>query len=178
MYANTLSNLGSSLAGLGQLAEGEALQQQALAIFERTLNPAHPLFWATRVNLADVLVRLGQFDEAEVQLELADAIEKGSDDEVACVQFGFAELYAARGELERARAMHERALALRERSFEPDNLELADSMSRLGSVVERLGQLERARELYECALEIRTAIEGSASDLAEVRVALARVRGG
>ena len=175
--ANTLANLGVSVAALGEPEEGEALLQQALATFERTLDPGHPLIWSARVNLAGVLIQLEQFDAAEVQLELAEAAGMDSDDEVACVLFGFAELYAARGELERAQVMHERALVLREGSLMPDNLEIADSLFRLGDVLERLGRRERARELYECALGIREAIEGSASDLAAVRLALARVDG-
>ncbi len=68
LVGTSLNNLASLLYHKGQYSEAEKLQQQAIAIYQKSLKPEHWMIQRSRSHLGACLSKLKRYREAEEQL--------------------------------------------------------------------------------------------------------------
>lgn len=158
-----VSNLGSVLRDLGDLAGAKKCFERALHIGEAS-GPDHPSL-ATRLNnLADVLYALGDLSGAISLLERVLAIDEsvyGRDhSEVATDLNNLGCVLQAQGKMAEARSHYEQALSIYVKILSPNHHLLGVGHSNLGRVLNALGDLAEARYHLERGLAISEAAYG------------------
>jgi len=155
----------------GRYVEAEPLQQRALAILERALDPDHPDVATSLNNLAMLYHGQGRTAEAEPLCQRALAIrERALDSDhphVATSLNNLALMYHAQGCWAEAEPLHQRALAILERALGPDHADVANSLHNLAGLYRDQGRTAEAEPLYQRCLTIqkRTVHPGVAKSL-------------
>jgi tetratricopeptide (TPR) repeat protein len=159
VQARLMRTMGYVYRSLGLFEEGRPLLEEALAVQERELGPAHPEVAQTLKNLANLQRAVGNFDEALPLLVRALAIEEAAygtvHPDVAATVSGLATLHWAQARYDEAQPLFERAVAITEELFGPEDAEVAVGLSNLGGMLLSQGKLAEAEPLLERALAIR-----------------------
>lgn len=126
----SMSHVGVVQFRLGHLEEARSMLETVLRARQR-MGAQTQSTLTSMVNLADVLLAMGDFDEAGTlygqALEIRSAnVGEDSRDTATCM-FGLASVYARQGRQGEALAMHERALAVRQRLLGHSHAETAAS---------------------------------------------------
>jgi tetratricopeptide (TPR) repeat protein len=156
--------VGEELRIQADLSEARALNERALAIFEKTLGPEHPETAASVNHLAALLYRQGDIAGALPLFERALAIREKvlgpEHPQTATSLNNLGSLRYRRGDIAGARLLFERALAIRKKVLAPDRLETAETLNSLASLLRDQGNLVEALPLFERALAIREKVLG------------------
>jgi tetratricopeptide (TPR) repeat protein len=162
--ASLLVDLANLHHRAGAPDRAERLYEQALAIQEESLGPAHPDVATTLNNLAQARSAAGAYDEAKVLLERALAIKEESlgpeHPDVATILGNMALAHHRSGEYDEAKRLHERALALKEKALGPEHPDVADSLNNLAAAYSASGDYDEAKALNERALAIKMKLLG------------------
>jgi tetratricopeptide (TPR) repeat protein len=162
--AQSLNNLGTLYAYMGDFASARPLYERALAIREKVLGPEHPYTAQSLNNLGTLYAYMGDFASARPLYERALAIlEKVLGPEhpytAACLN-SLGVRYAYMGDFASAWPLLERALAIREKVLGPEHPDTAESFNNLARVYLSIGDYTTARPLLERALAIREKVLG------------------
>ena len=149
----------------GRYQEAIPLAEQALALRERALGPAHPAVAEALTNLAALHQASGAYEPAEALLEralaiLASGAGAGHPDLLTPLN-NLALIHDERGEHARAEALYLRSLAVAEQALGKDHPDLAGPLSNLASLYRERGDYEQAQPLAERALAIVEAALGA-----------------
>jgi serine/threonine-protein kinase len=143
---------------MGREAKALEISQQALAIYERTLGPHHPLCAYTLCNMADDERALNRYDDARRHIERARAIVAATLGPehiyAANVEFQLGALAMRQDKVDEAQPHLERALAITEKVRGPEHYMAAVYAETLGELFRRRQQNERAIAMYRRAGEI------------------------
>jgi CHAT domain-containing protein/tetratricopeptide (TPR) repeat protein len=144
--------------GQGTRKETRELAERAVQIREKQLPPEDTRLASSRINLAQVLISLGESREARPLLELALKVRTrllGSENlEVAAVTSMLGGVVNNVGEHEEARVLHEHALEVRERLLPENDPIVAESLNNLANVLMDLGDYEAARRNFLRAADV------------------------
>jgi tetratricopeptide (TPR) repeat protein len=173
LYAATLNTLGSAAAAAGELEEGLRYAQRSVEIL--ATHGADPVETATnRVDVAQLLVELERFDEAEEEVTAALELLReglGPDHPNLAPAYGvLARLAAARRDAVGVRRHMDRLEALRKATLGEGHPELDDV------VVERLSLLAQAGEREEALAGLRALLARPVEDLPSPGVCNARLQ--
>ena len=142
----------------GAYDQAEALDEQALPLFERALGPEDLRIVGPLASLADVYRMRGKLDRAELLYRrLAFLMEKAfgpSDIRVADALVSAAEAVVGQGHQGQAKELYARALAIRQAAVGPDSPKVLPVLSSLADVDAAIGQFEEAASLYRRARQI------------------------
>jgi CHAT domain-containing protein/tetratricopeptide (TPR) repeat protein len=143
-------------APLGQI---RAIAEQALELKERRLGPTSLRLVPSLRNLADVLLRLGEYERAretyQRAVELATSRPGVPDPALADLLDGLVESIVQAGRHEGALPVVERALAIRQRAPDPSGRGLARTLENQARVLHLAGDYPAARPAIERALALR-----------------------
>ncbi|MBT3220225.1 MAG: tetratricopeptide repeat protein, partial [Proteobacteria bacterium] len=160
--AGSLDHLGSLLTQRGELPAAKTIQERILSIREAHPEDQDSLVVAL-LNLAHVLDKLGQYDEARPLYDRALTLKEakyGLDDpEVAGTLNNLATHLDDRGKYDEARALLERAIVIQETN-QPDSLALATVLNNLGLVQLNQGAYLAAKSTLERGLAIEEGLLG------------------
>jgi tetratricopeptide (TPR) repeat protein len=139
-------------------AEAESLKRRALAIFEASLGPAHPIVASSLSNLARLLHDTNRLAEAEPLIRRALAIDErsyGSDHPNVAIRLNnLAGLLQDRNRLTEAEPLWRRALEIDEKSYGSDHPKVAIPLNNLAALFYRTNRLAEAEPLMRRALAI------------------------
>lgn len=164
---------------LGVVSSARGNLERAKALFEEALQVAleigsQQLAKVTTNNLADVLYKLGEWDESlrhhRTNLELSEAEGDLWDVVVSCSQIGT--IAYGRGNFKEARELFERSQRIAQKLGAPE-LEVG-ALEHLGECLEMVGDWGAARECYERCLTIQGFDDNRAARVS-VYVPLARL---
>jgi CHAT domain-containing protein/tetratricopeptide (TPR) repeat protein len=165
------------LVAKGQYREAESLQQQVVAIHEKSVGAEHPLTATSLSNLGNVLYLQGRFPEAEQVHRRALAMRekvlgRGHPDTATSLN-NLANVLFEQGKDEqlapselRARArdqirvyteteeLYRRALGVQESSLGPEHPALAATLNNLGALLDQNGKHSEAEPLQRRALAV------------------------
>ncbi len=162
-----LDREGLVLAQRGELDNGRARQEQALALAEAKIGPQTIDSAAIHLNLSSTLADLGKLDAAQVHLEAAIRIfvaEIGGDHpHVAIALNNLGALADSLGAPEQAIEHHRRALAIKIRSLGERHPSTANSHNNIAATMLALGDPEGAVPHVDLALEIKREVYGKDS---------------
>jgi tetratricopeptide (TPR) repeat protein/tRNA A-37 threonylcarbamoyl transferase component Bud32 len=137
--------------------EAEALQREALTIFERELGPDDPRTIETRLYLGFKLGELGRPQEAEACMrEALRAAERGLDQGhplVAKTTFGLAFILDHQGRHDEAEPLQRRAVELIRKADGPDHPRYFWALTLLGWTVLDLERYEEAEDIFRRSIE-------------------------
>jgi len=156
-YALLLANLGSTYVETGQVAAGEKLLREALAIFSGADPPDALRIAAAQSGLAEVLCVTRKYKEAGPLLYSALAVlEKHPSAwvETALAKNNLGAVRFFEGNREEARRLFLQALATMEEGAGPDHPMLARVLNNLASLENNIGNREEAGERLRRALDI------------------------
>ncbi len=156
--ARCLVHLADLYYAKGDLTQAEALVQQALKIYEKTINsyndPYH-LYCSALDSLAKIYCQQRYYAKAEQLYQRALETHKktnSSDSVHAAVDlFRLATLYGTMGDYKQAKPLLVKAMEIQEKSQSPD----VPTISNLAWVYGELGDYANAELLYKRAIEIR-----------------------
>jgi tetratricopeptide (TPR) repeat protein len=155
--AASLVNLAVVRRAQGNLPDAIDLQQQALAIREKTLGVDHPEVAASLNSLAALHAARDDYASAEPLLVRALAIRErafGADDRrTAKSANNLALLYAAQGRYADAEPLYQRATTIFEQHH--DSAELATALENYAALLEETGRGEQAAEMEAKAQGLR-----------------------
>jgi len=142
-----LSNLAAVLVNQSKTADAEAMLREALALHRKYFHGPHASTASTLANLAVVLQMRGAFDEAEKgyrdALEIHRALARESPD-VGLALSNLAAFIEERGQPERALPVYQEALKCFETVLPTDHYLTANTRSRCGACLARLGRFAEA----------------------------------
>jgi len=174
-------NLGLLLRAAGRLGEALPEQRLALAKLEAVYGPDHPTVARARNKVAVVLFDLGDYPEA-VQLQrqvvaVRQATLPTDHPDLAVSHEDLAAMLRAQGELAAAEVELRAALELREHTTTgDDDLALADTIGKLGSIVLEQGHTAEAIPLLERARALQIPAKATPDLRARTLFALARAK--
>ncbi|MFK7760432.1 MAG: tetratricopeptide repeat protein [Phycisphaerales bacterium] len=156
-------DIAQSLTNLGQLREAEAkpaeaviFKREALSMRERLAGPDSIHIPRSKMDLANTLVRLNEFEEAEeLLLSVLDSnelIPGENHEEVGVVYNSLANLMQHLNEPERAEQYYRQALAVHREGLGDDHPFVATDLHNLGSLLSVVGQNREAIEVHEESL--------------------------
>jgi len=162
--ARSLESLAVTLANLGRHRESAEAFAEALAIFERTLDPNHWRIANESRNVGQLLALQGRYEEGLPYLDRSIEIGESGDGEPGAMAYQRGQralIWLGMGQLERAR---EELAWVAEQIADPDRgnspAYQADSQVWLGMAELRAGHPEPAQECFELALAIRFRVLG------------------
>ncbi|MFC1634485.1 tetratricopeptide repeat protein [Planctomycetota bacterium] len=155
--ARRLTHIGACCANQGEYVEARRYYEEALRICQgQDNNQAEGA--TVMVNLGLVLVKLGQYKEAEALLKTALTIDErvfGKEHtEVAGDLNALACLYDATGRPDQAFAGYQRARQILQTAH-PESIELAKTLHNLGRLYASRHDHDQARRLYQDSLRIK-----------------------
>jgi len=158
LLAEVLDAYGANLAFQGKLREAIDALRQALAGRLAHYGNTHSLTASSRVNLANALASMRQFDEAQREYDAAlstlEIVFGAESLEVARVLSNVGQMQQEQGRLGDARKRLERALAIREKLLGLEHPQIARTLANLGYVELDEKQPARALALFERAERI------------------------
>lgn len=154
--ARGLSNLGLLRNTQGRSEEAAALQRESLAMWSR-LDPVDQTTVPWRqISLANTLVRLDEFEEAEELLLIALETLQPEEDEnleaIGVVYNSLANLMQHLNENERAEDYYRQAMAVHRAGLGEDHPFVATDLHNLGMLLSVLGRNRESIELHEESL--------------------------
>lgn len=156
--AQLLNRAGTYLRERGQYKEAEPLLKQALAIFERTVEPEHPDVASCLNDLATLYWNQGKYAQAEPLFRQALLIREktlGSEHpDVATSLNDLALLYWDQGKYAQAEPLSQQALAIRERILGPEHADVAQSLNNLGILYLAQGKYAAAESSLQRSLAV------------------------
>ncbi len=175
--AGAYSTLGLALQASGRFDDGLAAQDKALEVYRRVHGPDHIYVAGHIGTIAVTLVNAGRLDQAAVRVKEAIAIAaaQGQDTTDVITYRGLLGTILTRSKkYDDAIAELERALASARKTLAADAPQLADTMTRLGTALQRKGSAGRAVTVLEQALAIRKAGGAGPWELSWTKLELAR----
>ncbi len=159
VQSQLLSTMGQVYKNLGLYQPSADLYERSVEVRRETLGDEHVEVARGLAEHADVLIELGDLDDAEEQLEQALVVQRRelgerhpdvamSLDILGVVRF-------SRGDLEAAGALFEQAVEMREELLGSRDVATARSLNNLASVRFQEGKLEEAETLFRRAAGIR-----------------------
>jgi len=169
---------GIVVKGQGRAAEALALEELALAAFERTVPPEHPDRLKTLLNSSASLRELGRFEEAvrraEAGREIALRAFPPEHPVVVQARHMVASLAREAGDPERALSEFAELEAVYRRQLPEDAPDIQELRLEIAAAWSDLGDFERALSLEEAVLEIyERAKDPEGTDLQMARMNLA-----
>jgi len=161
--AELLSTIGEVYVNLGLWEKARSPREGALSILRRYYREEHGELAKAINNLAGLLYRLGDYEEAErLYLETLTMKRDLREDDVdiAKTMSNLATILMNRGEYAEAEGLYRQALEMRKRSYGPKDFSVATNLRSLGTLLYTRGELEQAEPLLREALEIRRQIFG------------------
>jgi tetratricopeptide (TPR) repeat protein len=147
-----------------RFAEAASLQQQLLALRERTLGPDHTSVAETLVNLAKLYRQQGRYEEAEPLLQRAVAIREKTDGqqdpEVGRILNTLAALYRNTGRFEEAEPLARRALEIEEANPDRDRREIAKALTNLATILRSRQKYEESEQLLRRSIKMEEEMLG------------------
>jgi tetratricopeptide (TPR) repeat protein len=163
--AAALTNRASVHSARGELERSRALQEEALALFERAVGPDHPLVGGSLHSLAAIATWQGDYARSlrlgERALANREHVLGPDHPEVATTRIGLAGVYYTLGDSDRARVTVEAGLSSLERALGPDHPDLARGLGLIGALHKSEGAYAEARIAFERALRINETAFGS-----------------
>ncbi|MCA9655707.1 MAG: tetratricopeptide repeat protein, partial [Myxococcales bacterium] len=176
--ALALANVGRVERDLGHGESAVITLRQAATAIETALGPRHPYRAMVATMLGSVAIDVGRYAEAEVELDLADSIEReaqGAPMPRYFVLRAQGELALRRRQWSRAREAFEAALALAEPQVGAEHPMLADARFGLAHAELAQGRIDDAVEHTRAALErLELALGGSHPNVISGLVQLGR----
>jgi serine/threonine-protein kinase len=158
LRVNWLAVEGLALARMGQLEEGRACEERAVALGEKVLGADHPLMATVQNNLGIVRYRMkdwpGAIEAYSRALSIREKAIGPSHPLTASSLNNLCGAWADTGDLAHAQGACERALAIWEAVLDPDHPELAQTRGNLAAVLDHKGEWPRALALFEQVLAI------------------------
>jgi CHAT domain-containing protein len=155
-----LQNLAYNISRAGDYGRARAVEEEALAMAERSLGPGDPLTAQAQRVLAQILVELGDYPGAErIQLRALASLETrvGKDDVAVgdlLVVMGNGAKDA--GSYKNAEDYLLRAAAIYEKRLGPRNTRVGGALDNLAQDYILMGRFEDARKVFQRALEIQS----------------------
>ena len=154
--AQSLSNLGQLRNAEAKPAEAVTLQREALSMWERLALPNSVHLPRSMMDLANTLVRLSEYEEAEGlllrTLDTVQHIEGENHEELGVVYNSLANLMQHINEPVRAEEFYRQALAVHREGLGEDHPFVATDLHNLGSLMSVLGRNREAIDLHEESL--------------------------
>lgn len=158
--ATSIGNLGSFLAGRGELSKARQLIAEAVEVGTEVYGSKHPALLNWKANLGAISIMEGDLEAGRVHLEdvlgLQEEVFGEESPSVANTLGNLAIVYRRMGDEPKAERMHRRTLAIREKSLGPEHPSVSDAMRNLASAIMEQGRHEEALEILERALAIST----------------------
>jgi CHAT domain-containing protein len=151
--------LARALAGAGRLQEAEAEFAGHIAHFDLTYGADSLYVLYSVLERADVLQRMGRYDDAEAAYVRAIAIGTPHNEHADSLN-RYAELLRETGRLDKALAMFGRMEALQAGLFGPQSPEAATAIVNGANVLNAMGRDAEAKVAYERSLSIYEAAYG------------------
>lgn len=163
--ATVLNDLALVLDSQGKTAEALDAQRVAVEAYVSMLGPnAYPTA-AAQTNLADMLVKIREYDEAEPMYQAAlvalRATGGAEHPAVASCLDGLGRMYVAQRRLDRAEPVLREALELRRRVLEPDHPLVGHSLNSLSMALYQAGDLHGSASVMEESLELLRRTRGA-----------------
>jgi len=168
------AEVGETLMLLGDLADARSRPDTALALYSRSADlflrlggPAGLRLADVRVRQADLLTRMGRYEEAESGLlESLDRYRAESADnpDIAAVMTRLTRLYRNVGDVDRAEQYARGALEQRERLLPEDHALVGEALNNLAVVLDDAGEKRAAADYYRRALAIEERVFGPESE--------------
>ncbi len=157
--ARKLSNLGSTLVGLGRYREAERVLHEALSIYEHIYkDDAHPRVAAAHNNLGRALEAAGRFSAAEPHLtrawELAAQLFGKNDPRYLIATGNLGNLQRKLGNLDRADELLQESLSLRRSILGPKHRAVGNGLALLAALRLDQGRPAEALKLSDEALAL------------------------
>jgi serine/threonine-protein kinase len=153
-----LTSLASGLINLHELAEAQAVANEALATTRRDFGARHPIHARSLADAARVQSTLGNRPEALALMLEAVAIEEaayaGSSSRLAISLQRLGWTYNQSGKYPEAIASFERAIAMEQGFAEPNWTNLTAAYNDMGDTYISIGDYHAARASLEAALEV------------------------
>ena len=177
--ASTMNRLGNSLSYRGAYGDAERFFEESLAIRRRLFGSKHWSVAETLQNLATTLMRAGKFEKAlplyREALGMSSESLEGEDERmyrdalamvresrepasgnVASILTNLGAYFEEqKGDHEKAASLFSEALAIRRKVFGDNSVAVAESLSNLAAVWERMGETKKAEPLHREALLIK-----------------------
>ena len=158
LRADYLSGASRAIERAGQEDKAIALQEEAVAIREKTLGPDHERTGMALNDLAYLYHEQGWFDKAEPLYRRSLAISEralGPDNhDTAVTAKNFANAYRSKGRFAEAEQLYRRALAIDEKTLGPDHIETANSLGKLAGLCLEQDRLAEAEPLLARVMAI------------------------
>jgi tetratricopeptide (TPR) repeat protein len=168
--AYSLNNLGEIYRIQGREWEARNLMETAV----RSLEPSHsdvPAYPSMLGNLAIVIARFGEFDQAEQLLRSAlllyESRQESASREYGVTLGNLSQVLEATNKLEAAVATDEQAIAIFQRLGNSARADLAGTLANTGELYQRLLRMKDARQAEEQALDLLSP-EGDAALRAQI----------
>ena len=160
--ASAYNTLGLALQALGRFDDGLASQEKALEVYRRVHGRDHIYVAGHLGTIAVTLVNAGRLDEAATRVQEAIAIAAAQGEattDVITYRNLLGTILTKSKKYDAAIAELERALAAAKKTLAADAPQLADTMTRLGTALQRKGKgtTGRAVSVLEQALAMRKA---------------------
>ena len=176
--ATTLNSIGMVLGSEAKYAEALTYFQRALAIKEEVLGPTHPGLAYTLNNIGTVYGNQGEYTRALEHHRRALAINEESlgatHSQVGRARFSIGKVLQGQGDIAAAAIEFEQSLAILKDALGADHPIAVYPMVGLAHIALDKGEPDAARAHAERAVSIRESSGGSASELADTRLLLAR----
>lgn len=155
-YAAVLSNIGIIKMHQNQHTEAQALFERCLVIEEKTLGPDNLELATTINNLASVLHRKGNLDEALVQYDRSLKIQANFPDhpDRAMVMFNQSLIHESQGNLQQATRLLFECQRILKSSLGEKHKFWGHTQSAFGSIFDQEGNTAQAIEKFKSSLEI------------------------
>ncbi|MBD3236818.1 MAG: tetratricopeptide repeat protein, partial [Candidatus Eisenbacteria bacterium] len=163
MIGESLAALGNIRYALSDFAGASAYNQRALEIAKANDMETAPFGITVRGNVANALIRLGDYRRARPILETQIAMleESGEQpDNLAYAQSLLANVLTYLGDHQEALRLRRSCLELRRGIYPEQHPRIAEALLNLGNTYSSLGRLAEAREAIEEAAEIWESLYG------------------
>ncbi len=162
IQARLMSTMGKVYAELGLFQQGKALLDSALHKQTAFADSLDPELGNTLHNLGSLHYQLGEFDPALVMLEKSLRIfqERALHEKVVQNLRQLGNIWEEKEDLPKAEQYHRESVAHAEKTMGKDNLQFAESQSKLSFVLAYQGKYEAAEPLVREALAIARELVG------------------
>ncbi|HET6585925.1 MAG TPA: tetratricopeptide repeat-containing protein kinase family protein, partial [Nannocystaceae bacterium] len=153
---STLVNLGRTLASRGQLADGRATIERAIALIEGRYGPSHPIVAKTLAHLGALEFESGDYSAAKAHYEQALAIQRESlgprHPEVAFSLNNVGNALVTERRLDEALGYYEQAREILREALGPDHPNVAKLTFNMAELAKQAKHMDRAQTEYRAAI--------------------------